>query len=460
MDVFPKSYWPGESVVGHLEFALKYDGVSLAVLFGVFSGFDEAQKAEFVDWILSKPTGKYARRAWFLFEFLMDEKLEAIGDLKKGSYVSLLDESMYVGLPDPPRVSRYRIFNNLLGGRDFCPVVRRTPAIAAFAGRDLKEEFDSVVSGFSRGLLERGIAYLYTAETKSSFQIEDEVPSRSKTHKFVGILERAQVEDYLDKERLVELQNTIVDERFCESDYRQVQNYVGQTIHFGRERIHYVCPHPDDVPGLMHGLGQVHQFMGSGDVLPLIHAAIVAYGFVFIHPFEDGNGRIHRFLIHNVLQLRGAVPQGMIFPVSATMLKYPKLYAESLESYSNPMLPLMDYELDEDGRMELRTPRTELFQFMDLTAQVEALAQFVDTTLKEQVAQELQYLESYDEAREEIEKIVQLPDRLLNLFIKNCTQNSGRLSTNKQKRYFSELTDDELDRMQAVIQRVYRNREA
>lgn len=30
-------------------------------------------------------------------------------------------------------------------------------------------------------------------------------------------------------------------------------------------------------------------------------AAGIAFGFVFIHPFEGGNGRIHRYLIHHVL---------------------------------------------------------------------------------------------------------------------------------------------------------------
>ena len=53
----------------------------------------------------------------------------------------------------------------------------------------------------------------------------------------------------------------------------------------------------------------------------VIHAAAIGYGFVFLHPFEDGNGRIHRFLIHNILARRGFTPADVMAPVSATMLK-------------------------------------------------------------------------------------------------------------------------------------------
>lgn len=76
----------------------------------------------------------------------------------------------------------------------------------------------------------------------------------------------------------------------------------------------------------MSGLIESHKRMKEGKVAPVIHAAAIAYGFVFLHPFEDGNGRIHRFLIHNILSLKGMVPRGLMFPVSAVMLKNPADY--------------------------------------------------------------------------------------------------------------------------------------
>lgn len=454
-DLFPHSYWPGDSLVCHLEFALKYDGINLALLWVIFRAFEPDQIEALCDWIRSKPTGKYGRRAWFLYEFLTGDRLDSIPDLKKGSYVALLDERDYFTLGKGRRSSRHRIDNNLLGDARFCPMVRRTEALQELDALDLKREFEDVVSVYPKNLLDRSIGYLYNAETKSSFQIEAESLSQNKTERFVAVLERAHHQDYLDKSLLIEIQNLIVDQRFQEQDYRSVQNYVGQTIHYGRQRIHYVCPHYRDVQELMDGLMHTHSQMRAFDVQSLVHAAVVAYAFVFLHPFEDGNGRIHRFLIHNVLQLRNAVPSGVIFPVSASMLKYAKKYTESLEDYSRPLMAQMSYELDEDGQMELLTPNTHLYRYMDLTAQTEALLTFVRKTIEEQVVQELEYLASFDQAKEAMENIVELPDRLLNLFIKCCTQNGGKISQGKQKKFFAFLSDEEVGRLEDAVRSSY-----
>ena len=59
----------------------------------------------------------------------------------------------------------------------------------------------------------------------------------------------------------------------------------------------------------------------GGIIDPVVAAAMIAFGFVFIHPFVDGNGRIHRYLIHHVLAERGFAPKGIVFPVSAVILE-------------------------------------------------------------------------------------------------------------------------------------------
>jgi len=147
---------------------------------------------------------------------------------------------------------------------------------------------------------------------------------------------------------------------------------------------------------LMEGLINSHKQMKTGNVSPIIHAAVIAYGFVFLHPFEDGNGRIHRFLIHNILSLQELVPRGLMFPVSAVMLKNPADYDASLEAFSRPLLQLIDYQLDEMGQMTVENDTSCWYQYMDMTAQSEALYGFVTQTIEEELVKELSFLANYD----------------------------------------------------------------
>ena len=183
-------------------------------------------------------------------------------------------------------------------------------------------------------MLRRALQYLYTSETKSSFAIEHEQPTADRTARFVALLHSAERDDYLDRPMLVALQNQIVHQEFREADYRADQNYVGETMSFGREQVHYIAPRPKDVGSLMDGLIAAHRRLEADQIHPVVHATVVAYAFVYIHPFEDGNGRSHRFLIHNVLARRGFTPPDMIFPVSAVMLDDKDAYDRSLEAFS------------------------------------------------------------------------------------------------------------------------------
>jgi hypothetical protein len=92
----------------------------------------------------------------------------------------------------------------------------------------------------------------------------------------------------------------------------------------------------------------------------VILSATIAFGFVYMHPFEDGNGRIHRFLIHNILAKRGFTPPGAIFPVSAAMLQDKEAYDAALENFSVPLLPFFQYKLDHQGRRTVQRDRTAL----------------------------------------------------------------------------------------------------
>lgn len=449
-ETYTSRYWPGDGLGDQLEFALKYDGVNLAILASIFRAVGATQIAAYVR---TKPMGKYARRIWYLYELITGEKLP-LDDLKRCSYVDLLESDLYVTSSRSKRIGRQGINDNLLGDGRFCPTIRRTETLRRFEATDLRKRCQQVVAAYPAELLKRALSYLYTKETKSSFEIEHIKPDANRTERFIALLQLAEREDFCDKPHLINLQNRIVDPRFAAADYRQTQNYVGETVAVNQERVHFACPKPGDLPDLMAGLIAAHERLGDA-VHPVVHAAVVAYGFVFLHPFEDGNGRIHRFLIHNVLARNGLTPQGLMFPVSAAMLKKPADYDASLEAFSKPLMPLVEYALDADGRMTVSNDTAVWYRFIDMTPQAEALFRFIDETIDTELASELTFLANYDRTKTAIQTIVDMPDRQIDLFIRFCLQNHGKLSATKRASHFDFLTDDETAKMEQAVRDAY-----
>ncbi len=450
-EVYPSKYWPGDTLGDHLEFALKYDGTNLAILSTLFQ---EVAEEDVLEYVRSKPTGKYARRLWFLYEFLTGKTLP-LDEVKWGNYIDLLEPDEYYTITPTRQVRRQRINDNLLGESRFCPAIRRTNTLRDFEAASLPKRCRQVVSTYSPELLKRALSYLYTKETKSSFEIEHIKPSSTRTERFVALLQLAEQEEFCDKTQLIDLQNRIVDPRFRDSDYRLSQNYVGEITAWQREKIHFVCPKPEDVADLMAGLVAAHKRMETGNVSAVVHAAAIAYGFVFLHPFEDGNGRIHRFLIHNILARRRFTPEGIMFPISASILKNPADYDASLEAFSRHLMALVEYSLDEEGLMTVHNDTARWYRYLDMTPQAEALFRFIDQTIDTELACELTFLANYDETKRAIQEIVDMPDRKIDLFIRFCLQNNGRLSAGKRVSHFDFLSDKEIARLEQAVQSAY-----
>lgn len=447
LDTYVASYWPGESDFDHLEFALKYDGTNLALLAEVFKVLDAAALTSF---IAAAPFGKYRRRLWYLFEWLTGRRLP-LSDMTSGNYVDLIPTEECFTASHRRLVSRHRINDNLLGDRSFSPVIRRTSALETFAAINFGDQVAALVADCPSDVLQRALSYLSTKETKSSFAIERKSLTPDRTMRFVALLARASREHWCEKSKLVALQNAIVDPRFCEADYRTRQNYVGETVTFGQERVHYVCPRPDDVPSLMGGLMAADSRLREAGIHPVVHAAAIGYGFVFIHPFEDGNGRIHRFLIHNILATRSFTPPGIMVPLSAAMLRDSRGYDASLQAFSRPLLGLVDFRLDEDGQMTVRGDWAPWYRFPDLTLQAEALFGFVQQAIERDLPEELAFLRGYDRTKRLMQDVVDLPDDKLDLFIRLCMQNGGTLCATKRQAQFSMLRDAEVASLEVAV---------
>jgi Fic family protein len=449
-EIYPKKYAIEDTTINHLEFALKYDGTNLTLLTLIFQKIEEQ---ELIEHIKTKPTGKYVRRLWYFYEFLTN-KILPINDLTQGNYIDLLETEKYYTVDNPSSIKRQRIRDNLLGDKRFCPIVRKTETLKKYESLGLDKKLQEILTQYPSNILKRALSYLYTKETKSSFEIERVKAPSSRVEKFVTLLKEAHKDDFCSKKKLIALQNRIVDARFADKNYRTTQNYVGERISYEQEKIHYISPKPEDLDDLMNGLFESHQRMSNSTALAVVHAAIISYGFVYLHPFEDGNGRVHRFLLHNILARESFTPKGVIFPISAILLKNPHLYDESLESFSLPLLSLIDYDLNEEGEMHVLNETSLFYKTMDMTQQVEDLYKFIQKTIDEELIQELKFIAQYDSSKKALQKIVDMPDRQIDLFIRFTYQNRGKLSENKRKKYFDFLTEEEIGEMEKSLVKI------
>ena len=144
-----------------------------------------------------------------------------------------------------------------------------------------------------------------------------------------------------------------------------------------------------------------------------------------------------------------------MFPVSVSMLKNPKLYDDSLEAFSGALMRLVEYVLDDLGQMTVPGETGLWYRYIDMTAQAEALGDLVLLAVECELVEELDFLASYDKIRQAIQEIVDMPDRLLDLFLLLCLQNNGRLSGGKRESHFNFLTDDELADMENAVKEGY-----
>jgi Fic family protein len=450
-------YGPGYAVkedtpLAHLEFALKYDDLNLDFLKTVFSKIDQKQISDYID---QTPSGRYARKIGFLYEFLTGQEL-SLQNTIRGNYVDLLDPEKYI-TGTIAKNTKWRINDNLLGTAAYCPIVRKTRNLETLLKKNIKESIEALKKEYPESIFSRAIQYLYKKETKSSFEIEKEEPTEGRMERFVALLAKAgaqPIEEVLQAESLVRLQNIIVDPRFTANDFRDFQNYVGESLPNGQTLVHYICPPPTNLKDMMDGLRRTAAKTNGVDAG--VRAAVIAFGFVFIHPFEDGNGRLHRFLIHDILVHDGIVSQGLIIPVSAHMLNHIRDYDHILESYSKPLMQKINYQLNEQGEITITQPgKVEgYFRYPDLTAQSVYLIETIHATLQQDMPEELLFLLRYDEAKHALQNIVDMPDKEINRMLLFLHQNHGYFPKRRRKE-FEKLTGEEIQQMQDAYRTIF-----
>jgi Fic family protein len=194
------------------------------------------------------------------------------------------------------------------------------------------------------------------------------------------------------------------------------------------------------------------------NVPTLVASPVISFVFDFLHPFSDGNGRIHRFLLHHVLANNNFGPKGIILPVSAVILNRPREYDQALESFSKPLMERVEYTMDERQRMTVTNDTVDFYRYIDCTELTRITIDFIRETIETELPAELRYLTMYDEIRAKMRAIVELPDRIADLFVKLVRQNGGTLSKRKRELpEFSPLTDNEILAMEEVLRESLEN---
>lgn len=445
---YPRRYDPGDSTLDHLVFALKHEGVDLRVLRAVLSATPEGELAEGVR---AQPTGQYVRRLWFLWEWLLGRTLD-VPDLTRGNYVPLFDPARYVvGASASSR--RHRITVNALGPAALCPVVRRTPALdgAVAEAEGMALQARQFIDRVPAATLWRATAWLYDEETRSTYAIEREAPRPGRAERFVAVLRNAWEAEPMSRDLLVRVQNAIVEPKFAENRERTKQNWVGRTTATFDEEVYLVPPTPEALPELLDAwIDLANRLTDATSVAsPVVAAAVLSFAFVYLHPFLDGNGRVHRWLIHWALARRGFGPRDVVLPVSAAILRDMGGYHALLERVSVPIRRAARYELRADG-LAVLDDHADLFRHLDLTTHAVALHAWLAQTIEREMPEEVDFLQRHDRAVEALRAVLEMPDRRERLFLQCVVQNGGKLSKTKRE-LFAEVPDDQLGQMEAAV---------
>lgn len=452
VETYPNAMRPGATIEEHLTFAFRYEPIHLEFLSRLFTEMDPRVLEA---WIMREPTGQYARRAGFFFEWLTGKQLN-VPDTVAGNYVDAIDPVEYLAATRALNNQRWRVRDNLPGTREFCPIVMRTELVQGVEGYDCSEALHKLEVQFGAELLLRSANWLSHKESRASFQIEHEEQHVDRVRRFAAVMGRrcGQDGDPLREEVLTELQAEILG-KATRYGLRRSPVFVGHNDRF-LSVVDYIAPQWDHARQLLSGLAASMERTRARS--SVVRAAVASFAFVYIHPMADGNGRISRFLVNDVLRRDGAVPAPFILPISATITDNTREragYDRALEAFSKPLMDRFADRYDfgaevecEDGvrtnfRFDAYDEGLPAWRYPDLTPQVEYLGHVVRTTIEQEMTNEAMYLRDVERAREAVKNRLEGPDTDIDAIIRSLRGNSWCVSGSLVKR-FPQLADEPL----------------
>ena len=427
----PQTVAPAQgSTLEHILFALKHEGVNLGIL---AQALETVAAEQMLAELAKSPNGVFIRKACFLWESFTGQQLEYQVPVR-GSVVALFDPKLYVTGP-AIRNSRWRVDFNGLGSLQYCATVERTAELQALLDLDIIGRAQAFMATLPPEMMDRAINWAYLHETRDSFAIEKEEPSEEKSRRFVHLLRQAHEQTELSEDYLVELQNSTVSNPFDKAVlFRHEQNHLHNGLR-GAAGVSYVPPAPDLCRELMEELMRFANH-SARQVDPLVAAAVVAFGFVFLHPFMDGNGRLSRFLIHQTLCHSGALQNGLLLPVSVAMKHEESGYLEALKGFSKPAREFWNVTwLDADQMAFEFVGHPSIYRYWDATQCVEFTLQMARRALEVELREETQFLERYDVLVKAVNDRFDVRGSDLSKLVMMCLDNDGKVSKNRRKQF-------------------------
>ncbi len=451
--VFTPRHMPEDTLMEHLTFALKYEGIDLALLKKLFKKLDVKEMSKL---IAEEPTGQYSRKIWFLYEWLMDAKLDN-PDLTTANYIDLVDDTIQYASHAGDASKRHRIRNNLPGVKDFCPMIRKTALLEEYINLDLSKRIKKMIGKIHPDVMARTAAFLLLKDSKASYAIEGESPPQNRAQRWGRAIGQAGQKP-ITADELLRLQQIVIDNpRFTKMGLRDQEGFIGE-----HDRRHGT-PIPDhisarwkDLDTIMDALIATDQKLEKDESFDaVLAAALIAFGFVFIHPFVDGNGRLHRYLVHHVLLRKDYVSKGIIFPVSAIILERLNEYRRVLEIFSKPRLDLIEWKPAKNNNVEVLNDTIDLYRYFDATKQVEFLYSCVRQTIEQTIPEEIDYLEKYDLMKDYLDNLFEMPDKMVALLVRFLEQGNGKLSERVKTKEFKELLQEEVETIENKYQEIF-----
>ena len=297
----------------------------------------------------------------------------------------------------------------------------------------------------------RGASFLLLADSRASFEIEGERPPRSRLERWgKAVLQAGKNKLTLDE--IIRLQGVLIeDQRFVHVGLRPDGVFLGERDYNQDPLPEFIGARPGDLPELMAGLLEANDRMSADGVDAVLEAAATAFGFVYIHPFEDGNGRLHRCLVHHVLAERKYTPPGVVFPASSVMYERIDEYRKTLQKHSGPLMNFIQWRPTPQHNVEVLNETADLYKYFDATEAAEFLYSCVERTVEHDLPREIDRLRRHDQALRRIMNTVEMPDRVAENLLMFIRQNNGTLPKRRRTAEFKKLTDEEVSLLEAVV---------